>query len=160
MLHTEAWGNYWVTPLHISDDLTSTDPLRRTICGSIMYSRPVLVEPFYLVDIQVHEIALGAVYSLLNKKRGIVINVEHRPGTPLKILQAHLPANESFGFDADLREATHGQAFPQMVFDHWEVMPGDPMDPNNKAGEVVRGIRIRKGMQPSVQPAEYYIDKL
>lgn len=78
----------------------------------------------------------------------------------MKIMQAYLPVNESFGFNEDLRGATHGQAFPQMVFDHWEVMSGNPMDVTDKAGEVVRGIRGRKGMKPDVQPAEYYIDKL
>lgn len=78
----------------------------------------------------------------------------------MKTLQAHLPVNESFGFNEDLRGATHGQAFPQMVFDHWEIMSGSPLDSNDKPGEVVHGIRVRKGMQPSVQPADYYTDKL
>ena len=78
----------------------------------------------------------------------------------MKVLQAHLPVNESFGFNEDLRGATHGQAFPQMVFDHWEIMSGNSMQPDDKSGEVVKGIRIRKGMVPNVQPAEYYTDKL
>lgn len=90
----------------------------------------------------------------------MVINEEQRPGTPMKTLQAHLPVNESFGFNEDLRGATHGQAFPQMVFDHWEIMSGNPMDANDRAGEVVRGVRVRKGMSANVQPAEYYVDKL
>jgi len=47
-----------------------------------------------------------------------------------------------------------------MVFDHWEIMSGNPMDANDKSGDVVHGIHLRKGMQPNVQPAEYYIDKL
>ena len=78
----------------------------------------------------------------------------------MKTLQAHLPINESFGFNDDLHGATHGQAFPQMVFDHCEIMSGNPMDPNDKSGDVVHGICVRKGMQPNVQPAEYYVDKL
>jgi elongation factor 2 len=136
------------------------EPVRRSICGAILYAKPALVEPFYLVDIQVHESAVGAVYSLLTKKRGIVINEEQREGTPLKTLQAHLPVMESFGFNEDLRGATHGQAFPQMVFDHWEILSGNPLDPNDKAGAVVRDTRIRKGMEPSPRPVEYWVDKL
>lgn len=152
------WDNSSVChPLYLKLTL---DPVRRSMCGSILYAKPALVEPFYLVDIQVHENAVGAVYSLLTKKRGVVINEEQREGTPMKTLQAHLPVNESFGFNEDLRGATHGQAFPQMVFDHWEIMSGNPVDPNDKSGDVVHGIRVRKGMQPNVQPAEYYIDKL
>ena len=40
-------------------------------------------------------------------------------------------SNEEFfptGFTADLRSQTGGQAFPQCVFDHWQIMPGDPLD--------------------------------
>ena len=36
----------------------------------------------------------------------------------------------SFGFETDLRSYTQGQAFCQMVFDHWAVVPGDPLDRN------------------------------
>jgi elongation factor 2 len=39
-------------------------------------------------------------------------------------VKAYLPAAESFGFNEDLRKATQGQAFPQLVFDHWAVMDG------------------------------------
>merc|ERR1719187_1722829 len=42
-------------------------------------------------------------------------------------IKAHLPVNESFGFTADLRGATKGQAFPQCVFDHWKMMPENPI---------------------------------
>jgi elongation factor 2 len=156
----EEWVNFSVLISYLIKKLINIDPIRRSICGSILYAKPALVEPFYLVDIQVHENSVGAVYSILTKKRGVVINEEQRMGTPLKIMQAYLPVNESFGFNEDLRGATHGQAFPQMVFDHWEIMTGNPMDGNEKSGQVVHAIRVRKGMQPNVQPAEYYVDKL
>ena len=39
-------------------------------------------------------------------------------------VKAYLPVMESFGFTADLRGQTQGQAFPQSVFDHWDVMNG------------------------------------
>jgi elongation factor 2 len=39
---------------------------------------------------------------------------------------------ESFGFNADLRAATSGQAFPQSVFDHWQLMNGSPIEAGNK----------------------------
>jgi hypothetical protein len=39
-------------------------------------------------------------------------------------VKAYLPVMESFGFNGDLRSQTAGQAFPQSVFDHWELMPG------------------------------------
>ena len=39
-------------------------------------------------------------------------------------VKAYLPVAESFGFNGELRSHTAGQAFPQSVFDHWEVMNG------------------------------------
>lgn len=65
---------------------------------------------------------LGGIYSVLNQKRGHVAEEEQRPGTPIFNLKAYLPVVESFGFTSTLRAATSGQAFPQSVFDHWEVM--------------------------------------
>jgi elongation factor 2 len=76
------------------------------------------------VEIQCPENAIGGIYSVLNKRRGQVFSEEQRPGTPMFTVKAYLPVNESFGFTADLRSNTQGQAFPQSVFDHWEVMSG------------------------------------
>lgn len=42
--------------------------------------------------------------------------------------QAFLPVIESFGFETDLRYHTQGQAFSLSVFDHWAIVPGDPLD--------------------------------
>lgn len=43
-------------------------------------------------------------------------------------MQAFLPVIESFGFETDLRYHTQGQAFCVSVFDHWAIVPGDPLD--------------------------------
>ena len=51
------------------------------------------------------------------------------------VVKAYLPVNESFGFTADLRSNTGGQAFPQCVFDHWQVLPGDPFEGTSKPGQ-------------------------
>lgn len=77
-----------------------------------------------LVEIQCPENAIGGIYSVLNKRRGQVFSEEQRPGTPMFTVKAYLPVMESFGFNGDLRAATSGQAFPQSVMDHWELMNG------------------------------------
>lgn len=46
----------------------------------------------------------------------------------LFFVQAFLPVIESFGFETDLRYHTQGQAFCLSVFDHWAIVPGDPLD--------------------------------
>ena len=70
---------------------------------------------------------MGGIYGVLNRRRGHVFEEAQVPGTPMFHVKAYLPVNESFGFTADLRSNTGGQAFPQCVFDHWQVMPGSPM---------------------------------
>ena len=46
------------------------------------------------------------------------------PETHTFTIKAFLPVAESFGFNGELRSHTAGKAFPQSVFDHWEVMNG------------------------------------
>jgi elongation factor 2 len=58
---------------------------------------------------------------------------------------------ESFGFNSDLRQGTSGQAFPQMVFDHWQILPGgSPLDKTSKVGQIVETMRKRKGIKVEV----------
>ena len=64
------------------------------------------------------------------------------------------------GFTADLRSNTGGQAFPQCVFDHWQTYQGDALDPTTKVGEIVKGIRLRKGLKENVPSLDNYFDKL
>jgi len=125
---------------------------RRVLYAATLLAQPGLLEPIYLVEIQVPEQALGGIYGVLTRRRGHVFSEEQRPGTPLFNLKAYLPVNESFGFTADLRSHTGGQAFPQSVFDHWAVLPGgSPLDPTTKPGQIVQEMRKRKGIKTEVR---------
>jgi len=134
---------------------------RRCMYACSLTAVPTLMEPVFLVNITAPEGALGGIYSCLNKKRGHVFAEDNRPGTPIYNLNAYLPVLESFGFVADLRAATSGQAFPQCVFDHYALMSGDALDPSDKLGELVCSIRKRKNCsQIEVPGLEKYYDKL
>jgi len=112
-----------------------------------------------MVEIQCPESAMGGVYSSINRKRGTVVEETNRPGTPLYNVKAYLPVSESFGFTGFLRQNTGGQAFPQMVFHHWDVMNADPYtDP--KTMELVTGIRKRKGLKETIPPISEFEDRL
>eukprot|EP01103_Thecamoeba_quadrilineata_P013548 TRINITY_DN3795_c0_g2_i1.p1 TRINITY_DN3795_c0_g2~~TRINITY_DN3795_c0_g2_i1.p1 ORF type:complete len:885 (-),score=160.46 TRINITY_DN3795_c0_g2_i1:140-2437(-) len=133
---------------------------RRAYSASVLTGKPRLEEPVYLVEILCPENSIGGIYSVLNKRRGVVVCEESRVGTPLRTVKAHLPVLESFGFAADLRAQTAGQAFPQCVFDHWQTLPGDPFESTSKAGQVVLATRIRKGLVPQIPPLDRFLDKL
>jgi elongation factor 2 len=133
---------------------------RRVVYAAALTAEPRLLEPVYLVEIQCPEAAIGGVYSVLNKKRGVVFEEQQVIGTPMFQIKAHLPVNESFGFTSTLRAATGGQAFPQCVFDHWQILPGDPFNPETKPGIVVTAARKRKGLKDQIPPLENFMDKL
>jgi elongation factor 2 len=115
---------------------------------------------FFLTCLQAPEQALGGIYSVMNQKRGMVVEEMQRPGTPMYNVKAYLPVIESFGFTATLRAATAGQAFPQCVFDHWEPLSADPLQAGSQAANIISDIRKRKGIKPEIQPLSEYEDKL
>jgi len=124
---------------------------RRVLYAATLLAEPSLLEPVFLVEIQVPESAMGGVYGVLTRRRGHVFNEEQRPGTPLFTIKAYLPVMESFGFNADLRQGTGGQAFPQSVFDHWQILPGgSPLDATSLVGKIVQDMRKRKGLKVEV----------
>uniref|UniRef100_F6XKY1 Tr-type G domain-containing protein n=1 Tax=Ciona intestinalis TaxID=7719 RepID=F6XKY1_CIOIN len=133
---------------------------RRVLYACQLTAGPRLLEPMYLVQIQCPEQAIGGIYGVLNRRRGQVNQTAHNPGTPILTVNAYLPVNESFGFTADLRSNTGGQAFPQCVFDHWQVFNGDPLDEGSKPFAVVSATRKRKGLNETVPLLEKFYDKL
>ncbi|KIY00530.1 elongation factor 2, partial [Fonsecaea multimorphosa CBS 102226] len=130
---------------------------RRVLYAATLLAEPGLLEPVYLVEIQVPEQAMGGIYGVLTRRRGHVFSEEQRVGTPLFTVKAYLPVLESFGFNADLRAATGGQAFPQSVFDHWQILPGgSPLDATTMVGKIVTEMRKRKGLKENVPGYDNY----
>ena len=64
------------------------------------------------------------------------------------------------GFTEDLRSQTGGQAFPQCVFDHWQIMAGDPFAEDSKPNTIVLATRKRKGLAENIPPLDRFLDKL
>ena len=133
---------------------------RRVFYACVLTGEPRLMEPVFLLDIQTIEHAMGGIYGVLNRRRGIMIGEENRAGTPIYNVKAYLPVMESFGLTADLRASTGGQAFPQCCFDHWQVFPGNPLDGTSLAATTVATIRKRKGLKEGIPPLDEYFDKL
>merc|ERR1712168_857446 len=133
---------------------------RRVLFACQLTAAPRITEPIYAVEIQCPESAVGGIYGVLNKRRGHVYEESQTPGTPMFVVKAYLPVNESFGFTAHLRSQTGGQAFPQCVFDHWEVILSDPLQEGSQSQKIVEACRVRKGLNPAIPPLDRYYDKL
>lgn len=76
---------------------------RRVLYASYITAAPRIMEPVYLCEIQCPEVAVGGIYGVLNRRRGHVFEEAQVAGTPMFVVKAYLPVNESFGFTADLR---------------------------------------------------------
>jgi elongation factor 2 len=133
---------------------------RRVLYASQLTASPVLIEPYYLAEVTAPLICCGGVHAVISKRRGRVFDQQQREGTPLMIIKAHLPVMESFGFDRDLRSSTSGQAFPQMIFDHWENLEGDAFTPDNKLSTTIAEVRTRKGLDVNIPSLDRYLDRL
>lgn len=134
--------------------------MRRCLYACELTASPRLLEPVYLVEIQCPEHAMGGIYGVLNRRRGHVFGEEQRPGTPIYNIKAYLPVMESFGFTADLRSNTSGQAFPQCVFDHWQLLNFDPFTAGSKAAQIIFDTRKRKGVKTEIPALDNYLDKM
>jgi len=135
-------------------------PMKRAIYACQIRSDPALLEPVYICDITVPQHALAGVYTTLNQRRGVIEGKEDRPGTPLTIVKAFLPVLESFGFAQLLRQNTSGQAFPQMIFSHWQLLAGDVYEEGSQANNIVKEIRTRKGLKDELPKFNDYYDKI
>merc|ERR1719439_565884 len=134
-------------------------PTRRVCFASELTAQPTLQEPVFLVEITCPQEAMSGVYNCMNLRRGCVFEENPREGTPLIQVKAYLPVAESFGFVSALRQATSGQAFPQCVFDHWENMPGDPLEAG-KMQDLCLTVRKRKNIKVEMPVLSDYLDKL
>jgi len=133
---------------------------RRCLYACVLSASPRLLEPVYLVEIQCPQDATGGIYSCLNKRRGHIFEENQVIGTPMVHVKAYLPVNESFGFTGDLRSQTQGKAFPQCVFDHWQMINDDPADETTKSGVIVTTTRQRKGLSEGIPSMDKFLDKL
>lgn len=133
---------------------------KRVMYACQIKSKPALMEPMYLCDITVPESAMSGVYSTLNARRGIIESKEDRAGTPLTQIRAFLPVLESFGFAQMLRQNTGGQAFPQMIFSHWQMVNGEAYDIGSQCNTIILGVRERKGLKAVLPDFADFYDKL
>ncbi|CAA6670724.1 unnamed protein product [Spirodela intermedia] len=141
---------------------------RRVAYSSFLMATPRLMEPVYYVEVLTPADCLSAIYTVISRRRGHVTADIPKPGTPAYIVKAFLPVIESFGFETDLRYHTQGQAFCVSVFDHWAIVPGDPLDKGivlrplepapiqHLAREFMVKTRRRKGMSDDVSANKFF----
>ena len=87
---------------------------------------PVLLEPMMKVEVVTPEEYMGDVMGDVSRRRGILQGMEDCPSG--KIVNAHIPLSEMFGYSTDLRSQTQGRATYTMEFDHYAEAPASVVE--------------------------------
>lgn len=102
--------------------------IRKACHSALLISEPKLLEPIYNIEVLCHSDVVDALEKLIERRRGYILDKERIDGTPLWKVNGSIPVIESVGLETDLRLATRGMAYPQLIFNKWERVPGDPLD--------------------------------
>ena len=87
---------------------------------------PVLLEPIMKVEVTMPEEYMGDVIGDINSRRGQVEGMDDLGGG--KIVRAHVPLAEMFGYATDLRSRTQGRGNYSMFFEKYMPVPKNVQD--------------------------------
>jgi elongation factor G len=86
-------------------------------------ARAVLMEPIMKLEVLTPEENMGDIVGDLNRRRGQVNEMSDRAGS--KVIKAHVPLSEMFGYVTSLRTLSSGRATSTMEFDHYAETPSN-----------------------------------
>ena len=113
---------------------------------SFLTAEPTLYEPVLRVDIKVPQTYMGAIITLIQKKRGKIL--ETNMVEDMVHIVAKVPAAETVDLAELLRSASSGRAFFGYQFYAWEEVP------KNLQMDVIMKIRKRKGLPEKLPTIE------
>lgn len=126
--------------------------MRRATLGSFLTADPVLLEPIFRVEVSVPTQWIGTCINAITRRRGKIDSIKQKGATAA--IAGCIPVARTFGLATDLRSATSGHAFWQLVFHHWERMP------DSHSAETVQKLRHKKGLSSEVPKPETFVDEI
>jgi len=96
-------------------------------------AKAVIMEPIMKLEVLTPEENMGDIVGDLNRRRGQVNDMSDRAGS--KVVKAHVPLSEMFGYVTSLRTLSSGRATSTMEFSHYAETP------SNIAEEVIKAAR-------------------
>ncbi len=100
---------------------------------AVQKGAPAILEPIMRVEVVVPEEYMGSIIGDLNGRRGQIQGMDERGNA--RLVKAHVPLSEMFGYATDMRSMTQGRASYSMFFDHYSEVPRSIMETlvkNNK----------------------------
>lgn len=135
--------------------------VKDTCRKSYLCADPRLYEALYLCTFQLNQENVGKIHSVINKRRGEIINEIPSDENIKCTIEAIVPVVESFGFVEEIRKKSSGLTNPMLRFYKWKILDIDPfdmpteediinygvnVDTPNKAKNYINKIRRRKGL--------------
>ncbi|WMI68009.1 elongation factor G [Mangrovimonas sp. YM274] len=96
-------------------------------------AKAVIMEPIMKLEVLTPEENMGDIVGDLNRRRGQVNDMSDRAGS--KVVKAHVPLSEMFGYVTALRTLSSGRATSTMEFSHYAETP------SNIAEEVIKAAK-------------------
>ncbi len=86
-------------------------------------ANPAILEPVMKVEVTTPEEFMGDVIGNLNSKRGQIDGLDERGSS--RVVRAHVPLAEMFGYATELRSMTQGRAAYSMEFSRYAEVPSN-----------------------------------
>jgi elongation factor G len=84
---------------------------------------PAILEPVMKVEVTAPEDFMGDVIGNLNARRGTIDGIDERGSS--RMIRAHVPLSEMFGYATELRSMTQGRATYSMEFSRYAEVPAN-----------------------------------
>ena len=98
-------------------------------------AKAVIMEPIMKLEVLTPEENMGDIVGDLNRRRGQVNDMGDRAGS--KVVKAHVPLSEMFGYVTSLRTLSSGRATSTMEFSHYAETPSNISEEVIKAAKGV-----------------------
>ncbi|RAJ10115.1 elongation factor G [Arenibacter echinorum] len=83
----------------------------------------IIMEPIMKMEVLTPEENMGDIVGDLNRRRGVVTNMDDRAGA--KVIKGEVPLSEMFGYVTSLRTLSSGRATSTMEFSHYAETPSN-----------------------------------
>lgn len=104
-----------------SDSLSFEIAAKQGYKHALKKGKVVLLEPIMKVEVVTPEENMGDIIGDFNRRRGQITGMESQAS--LRVVLAHVPLGEMFGYVTVLRTLSSGRATSTMEFSHYDIVP-------------------------------------
>ncbi|CAL4087293.1 unnamed protein product [Meganyctiphanes norvegica] len=132
---------------------------RQLVYASFLTGSPRLQEPVYSSEIICNTDLIDNLRQEIKKCRGTIVEEINSHINEIIVVRANIPVTDSLSFKPALFSKSREDIVSQYIFDHWQEIPGNPIEPgtDNIAYNIVSDIRHNKGLQEVLPSTSSYL---